>query len=256
MTFTIDSTSWRSPNHSARPAGADIWALIIHSCEGSPPGNEEQSSLPWLCNPSSQVSSHYYITRAGLIYQLVDDARQAWHAGESVLNGVWYCNGYSIGVELEHHDNAAPYPAAQMQALTWLAQHKIAEYAIPQYGVATHRQVAMPLGRKSDPTDWSDADFAAWASALYPSDPLRACTIPGPPGTTYFCSAPTADFYSKKGGFGLFGYPTGNEVHAAFGQNKTPCTIFPLQRTGPIKRSDTYGVELALLTEAATEGWI
>jgi N-acetylmuramoyl-L-alanine amidase len=82
------------------PPGTDIWALIIHTCEGKPPGDEQQSSLPWLCNPDSDVSCHYYVTREGKIYELVDDAKRAWHAGESVLNGVWYCSNYSIGVEL------------------------------------------------------------------------------------------------------------------------------------------------------------
>ena len=76
-TFTIDSTTWRSPNFNNRPANTDIWAIVDHSCEGNPAGNEQQSSLPWLCNPAKRVSCHYYVTREGVIYQLVDDDKRA-----------------------------------------------------------------------------------------------------------------------------------------------------------------------------------
>ena len=167
MAFTIDTTTHRSPNYDNRPAGTDIWSIVVHSCEGKPPGDEQQSSIPWLCNLSSGVSCHYYVTREGRIYELVNPAKRAWHAGESTLNGVPYCNNYSIGIELEHRDNAAPYPQAQIEALTWLCQGLIVAYAIPRSGIATHRQVAQPAGRKSDPTDISDADFGLWANALY-----------------------------------------------------------------------------------------
>jgi hypothetical protein len=167
MPFSIDAKTYRSPNYSARPSGTDIWAIIVHSCEGNPCGNEQNSSIPWLCNPASGVSCHYYVTREGAIYQLVDDSKQAWHAGESTLNGVKYCNGYSIGIELEHRDNCAMYPQIQIDALTWLCQQLIARHAIPRSGIATHRQVATPAGRKSDPTDIDDATFSFWASSLY-----------------------------------------------------------------------------------------
>lgn len=258
MSFTIDSTTWRSPNYNDRPPGTDIWALIIHSCEGSPAGNEQQSSLPWLCNPSSEVSSHYYITREANIYQLVPDAKRAWHAGESVLNGVWYCNNYSIGIELEHRDNAAPYPTVQMQALTWLAQRLITAYVIPRSGIATHRHVAQAAGRtdKYDPADISDADFNLWANALYAGDPLRARSIAGSPGQpARYCSVPIADFYTQRGGLAYNGYPLADEYTSTFGPKDTPCSIFPCERV-VFKRSANYGVEQALIPEARAEGWI
>lgn len=257
-TFTIDSTSWRSPNYSARPAGTDIWALIIHTCEGKPPGDEQQSSLPWLCNSSAEVSCHYYVTREGRIYQLVDDAKQSWHAGVSVLNGVWYCNAYSIGIEIEHRDNAPPYPSIQADALSWLCKKLIAAYAIPKSGIATHRKVASDAGRtdKFDPTDWSDADFAAWVNALYvPSDPLKARTLPGVPGQpARYCSAGAYTFYGQRGGLSMCGYPLADEF-ATTGQNGQPCSVLACERV-VIKSSGGYGVEQALLGEAIAEGWL
>lgn len=166
MPLTIDRTTWQSPNHDARPAPGVIGAIVIHSCEGKPAGNEERSSLPWLCNPAAKVSSHYYITRAGLTYQLVADDRRAWHAGASQLNGHPDLNNWSIGIELEHREKSAAYPPAQIAALTLLCNQLMARYAIPVANVVTHRAIALPLGRKDDPTDWPAPDFLTWRALL------------------------------------------------------------------------------------------
>lgn len=255
-TFSIDSTTHRSPNYDARPAHTSIWSIIWHTCEGKPPGDEQQSSIPWLCNPTSGVSCHYYITREGKIYQLVDDAKRAWHAGKSVLNGVWYCNDYSIGVETEHVDNGPPMPRTQLDAITWLARTLIARYAIPKSGVSTHRAVAYPFGRKSDPTDVSDAQFYDWVDDLYAVDELRARTLAGVPGTgDRYCSIPVYDFYNARGGLTYCGYPLADEYEAIYGSTNASCSVLPCERV-TLKRSDEYGVEQALQREALEEGWV
>jgi N-acetylmuramoyl-L-alanine amidase len=41
----------------------------------------------WLCNPASQVSSHYVVDEDGLVVQLVDESRRAWHAGRGSWAG-------------------------------------------------------------------------------------------------------------------------------------------------------------------------
>lgn len=257
-TFTIDSNTWRSPNFNFRPANTDIWAIVDHSCEGRPAGNEQQSSLPWLCNPASDVSCHYYVTREGVIYQLVDDDKRAWHAGVSVLNGVWDCNDYSIGIEREHRDNAAAYPQIQIDAMTWLCRRLIAAYAIPKNGIATHRKVAKAAGRtdKYDPTDIDDAPHAAWVDSLYaPTDPLRARTLPGPPGSpAAFCSAGAWTFYTQRGGLTMCGYPLRDEF-PSMSQSGQPCSVLCCERV-IIKSSNGYGTEQALLSEARTVGWL
>lgn len=258
VAFTIDTTTHPSPNHDARPAGTDIWALIIHTCEGSPCGDEQQSSIPWLKNPDKKVSCHYYVTREGIIYQMVDPSRRAWHAGTSMLNGVWWCNDYSIGIELEHRDNCATYPRAQADALAQLCTQLIAAYAIPEVGIDTHRKVATNAGRtdRSDPTDWSDSDFYAWRKLLYtPADPLKARTLPGVPGQPpVFCSAGAATFYAQRGGLPLCGYPLRDE-YPTTGSNGQACTVLACERV-VIKSSSGYGVEQALLAEAKVRGWL
>lgn len=161
---SIDSVTWRSPNYG--PRSQPISAIVVHSCEGKPAGDEQQSSLPWLCDPASGVSCHYYITRAGVIYCLVDDQYRAWHAGAGTIGSDTDPNGVSLGIELEHRDNAAPYPQAQLVALGWLCQSKMVLYGIPTSRVVSHRATATPPGRKDDPTDWPEVDFRLWANSL------------------------------------------------------------------------------------------
>jgi N-acetylmuramoyl-L-alanine amidase len=50
-----------------------------------------QGTLSWFENPESRVSAHYVISRAGTIWQMVDENKKAWHAAN------W--NSRSIGIE-------------------------------------------------------------------------------------------------------------------------------------------------------------
>lgn len=154
----IDTTTWRSPNYDERPGG--VSTIVVHSTGGS-----ALSGLRWLTNPASGVSTHYVIDRDGRIYQLVDDAHRAWHAGASALNGQPDVNDYALGVELAHA-NGEDYPPAQIAALTDLCRAKMAEHHIPVEMVVSHRTVALPMGRKVDPNDWSEPAFRAWANHL------------------------------------------------------------------------------------------
>lgn len=167
---TIDQTTWRSPNYDERPGG--VSAIVIHSTGGS-----ALSGLRWLTNPRSGVSSHYVIDRAGTIFQLVDDAHRAWHAGDSALGGVGDVNDFSLGVELAHADGE-DYPPAQLLALADLCRAKMAAYAIPVDRVVSHRVVALPTGRKADPADWSEPAFRAWVNRLDDAPPPPAPVDP------------------------------------------------------------------------------
>lgn len=169
MSYSIDSTTWQSPNYDKTASGAPIEhapeGMTLHSDEGT-----RGSSLPWLCNPKSGVSAQLYVCRPDAtghvdIYQLVKDTYRAWHAGTSSYDGLTDWNK-TIGVEAEHKQGQ-DWPKEQIAALTWLFQMKIATYKLPRSRIAMHRTVATPPGRKIDPTNWSDADFKLWADALY-----------------------------------------------------------------------------------------
>lgn len=164
MTLTIDTTSHRSPNHSDR-LGADIDMLILHTGEGT-----KASDLATLLNNrvpiEDRVSSHYYVDRAGNVYELVDPRFAAWHAGASswLGRGSASIRDHSIGIETEHK-RGQTWPAVQREALRQLCLLLIERYDIPQRMVAAHRWIAP--GRKPDPTDWLDEELHAWIAALY-----------------------------------------------------------------------------------------
>jgi N-acetyl-anhydromuramyl-L-alanine amidase AmpD len=162
-------TARRTPNLTRYPkghskAGQPVvitpQGILIHSDEGVAAG-----SLSWLCNPESGVSSTYYLTRSAVIYQLAEDYYRTWHGGVGSWDDVRDLNTL-IGIECEHKAGQ-DWPKAQMDALTWLCKTKITQYAFPRTRIAAHRWAAEPPGRKSDPTDWSDADLRAWIDQLY-----------------------------------------------------------------------------------------
>ena len=173
----VDSTTYRSPNHSERRQ--PISALVLHHGAGT-----RQSDLAWLCNPASKVSAHYYVCRDGTIYQLVDDSRVAWHAGASQFDGRTDVNAFSLGIETEHTTDPkagplhADWPPVQLDALAWLCRQKMAQYAIPPDRVVSHRAVATPPGRKDDPAHaplGPEPNFRAWVERTLAPAPVSTC---------------------------------------------------------------------------------
>ncbi|MEG0637169.1 MAG: N-acetylmuramoyl-L-alanine amidase, partial [Pseudomonas sp.] len=73
-----------------------------------------------------EVSSHYLIgDDNGTIYQLVDENRRAWHAGDSQWEGRTWLNSSSIGIEIVNAGYTDtpngrvwhPYSEAQIESL-------------------------------------------------------------------------------------------------------------------------------------------
>lgn len=176
MAYSIDRTTWVSPNHSPRTGPPT--SIVVHSCEGALP-SPRATSLPWLCNPNSRVSTGYYVCRDTTIFQLVDDMEQAWHAGGLQDNGTWtaqpaYSNPHSIGIECEHR-SGQDWPSAQKDALAWLLRLLVARWGIAVDHIDTHGQIAIagPYKRKVDPTNWPRPAFLAWRDQNVVIHPLR-----------------------------------------------------------------------------------
>lgn len=155
-----------SPNFGPRPVHADIDLVVIHSIS-LPPGQYGTGAvqqlftnkLDWDTHPYYQgirgleVSSHFFITRQGEIWQFVSCDDRAWHAGLSQWRGRDRCNDDSIGIELEGLEGLT-FEAPQYQALQKLCEAIAAQYPI-RY-LAGHEHIAP--GRKQDPGsgfDWS-----------------------------------------------------------------------------------------------------
>jgi N-acetylmuramoyl-L-alanine amidase len=137
-----------SPNHGERASGAMIDMIVLHYT-GMP---EAERALRWLCDPESAVSSHYFVYEDGLIAQLVDEERRAWHAGQSLWDGETDINSHSIGIEISnpgHEFGYLPFPEGQIDAVIALCRDILTRRAIPARRILAHSDVA-PL-RKSDP---------------------------------------------------------------------------------------------------------
>lgn len=141
-----------SPNFSRRLPGDPIDLVVLHATVGS-----FQSSLSWLRNPKSRVSSHYLVSKQGDIACLVDESMMAWHAGTSFWRGRTDINRFSIGIEVENLTGMKgfvgqdPYPEVQVEALAWLVQNVCARRRIPldRQHIVAHAEIAPR--RKSDP---------------------------------------------------------------------------------------------------------
>ncbi len=136
-----------SPNHGDR-AGRPVDILLLHYT-GMP---DDEQALAWLCDPRSQVSSHYFVHADGRVLALVPEDRRAWHAGASRWGGETDINSRSIGIEIANagHPGGQPdFPGAQIEALIALCREIVGRQPIPPHRVLAHSDVAP--GRKLDP---------------------------------------------------------------------------------------------------------
>ncbi len=126
-------------------------------------------ALKRLCDPGAEVSAHYLISERGVIWQLVDEDRRAWHAGAGAWGGVQDVNSHSIGIELANPGpllDHPPFPEAQMAALEWLLARVMTRHGIAPRAVIAHSDMAP--ARKADPGpafDWRRlalAGLAVW----------------------------------------------------------------------------------------------
>lgn len=169
-----------SPNFGPRPAGACVDLAVVHSIS-LPPGQYGtgcvqqlfSNTLDWEAHPyfqsirGLQVSSHFFVTRDGDLWQFVSVEDRAWHAGVSSYRGRNNCNDDSIGIELEGLEGNG-FELLQYETLeallTALAQNW------PLAHVAGHEHVAP--GRKMDPGpgfDWLRLQSAlGWPARCFP----------------------------------------------------------------------------------------
>lgn len=157
--------SLASPNFGPRPADASLDLIVIHSISLPPGqfGNDNvqrlfTNQLDWDAHPyfqgirGLQVSSHFFISRTGELWQFVSCNDRAWHAGESSWRGRSNCNDDSIGIELEGLEGDS-FEAQQYETLAGLCAVLIQAYPIAH--IAGHEHIAP--GRKHDPGagfDW------------------------------------------------------------------------------------------------------
>jgi N-acetylmuramoyl-L-alanine amidase len=158
-----------SPNFDARPGKVEF--LVLHYTGM----RSAAEALERLCDRVAKVSSHYVVDEDGTVYQLVDEANRAWHAGVSFWRGVSGLNDGSVGIEIVnpgHEFGYRAFPQVQMEAVARLCRGLIERHGVSAGNVVGHSDIAPD--RKQDPGElfpwpwlaeqgvglWTD-DFAA-----------------------------------------------------------------------------------------------
>lgn len=139
-------TRYNSPNHDSR-----VQYVVLHYTSSG-----FERSLNHLIN--GEVSSHYLIGAAPpIIYQLVDESRRAWHAGDSSWQGRTWLNSTSIGIEIVHpgYTDTADgrvwhaWQKDQIDALIPLLKDILQRHGLDPESVVGHSDIAPQ--RKVDP---------------------------------------------------------------------------------------------------------
>ena len=141
-----------SPNFNRRRSPNDITGITIHSTANS----NLEGVVRWFNNPNAQVSAHYTIGKDGAIVQHVRDQDRALGTPDGVpgrgalpaMTTVWALS-WSTSMTAW-----IPYPAAQHQANVNLCAYLCQTYNIRPDNIMGHFEIAIPLGRKSDPRNY------------------------------------------------------------------------------------------------------
>jgi len=143
-----------SPNFGPRRHGLGPDMVVLHYTGMA----DFEAAAERLCDPASEVSSHYLIAEDGRVLRLVPEGMRAWHAGAGSWGAVSDVNSHSIGIEISNSGplaNFPPFPEPQMAALETLLAGIFERHKIKPQNVIAHSDMAPT--RKIDPGpkfDW------------------------------------------------------------------------------------------------------
>lgn len=146
----------RAPNYNSRPYFGAVDCVVLHATVTE----TADDAIRIFLNPFSKVSAHFIVERDGTVTQMVPVGRRAWHAGTSRLGRRANVNDYSVGIEIvNRNDGQQPYTDRQYKAVAEIIRRLRTERGcrIPPARIVSHHDIALPVGRKSDPRGF---DFA------------------------------------------------------------------------------------------------
>ena len=135
-------------NYSARKINKTVKYVVIHYT------GMKNLKLAYkkLSDENSNVSSHYLISKEGIIFNLLCPKYKAWHAGKSKWKNYININNYSIGIELENrgHDfGYSNFSAKQYSSLKKLIFFLKKNFKILEKDIVFHSDISP--NRKKDP---------------------------------------------------------------------------------------------------------
>ncbi|MEB3197370.1 MAG: N-acetylmuramoyl-L-alanine amidase [Candidatus Sericytochromatia bacterium] len=180
-----------SPNRYARAGGPDdIKAIVLHHTASA--ADAERIGM-FFSKPSSEVSSHYVVGKNGVLVQCVPDSAASWHAGPSKFLGRDNANHFTIGIEICNlGNNSDPYPQTQYEALGRLMAFLMVRYNLNWSVVTRHRDIAYPLGRKTDTSNNFDVEALRRAVVAAGGPSAGLLPFPTPAPTVAPSPAPSA----------------------------------------------------------------
>ena len=135
-------------NYSSRKKNKIVKYIVIHYT------GMKNLKLAYekLTNNCSNVSTHYLISRNGIIFNLLCVKYKAWHAGVSKWKNNKNINEYSIGIELENRGHSLGY--SNFTKLQYLSLKKLIiflknNFLIRNENIIFHSDISP--NRKQDP---------------------------------------------------------------------------------------------------------
>jgi len=151
--YTYIDVSATTKRKVIRPRTHERSGIVLHETAG-------KDSLSWLQGGSADVgdprSSDFLIARTGEVYQITPPGWYSFHSGvarwrnyqemDRSINQGFY------GIELENNPELGEVlTSEQYIAAGWLCRRLMLAYGIDYRNLVGHSQVALPIGRKSDP---------------------------------------------------------------------------------------------------------
>ena len=133
--MTIIQKPASEQNYTRGRAWPKVDFVVLHLEAGS-----EVGSIAWFANPAAQVSAHYSVSKAGTVYQHVQEADTAWANGltapyrwaDKTKDPGRACNPNAYTVSIEHEGQPADiWPDAQVQASAALVADICRRHGIP-----------------------------------------------------------------------------------------------------------------------------
>lgn len=162
----IELAGWKTRGHDGMKS---VRSIIAHHTAG--PSNGDFPSLetvrdgrPDLEGPLAQLG----LGRTGTWYVIA--AGRCYHAGETIDNSL-FANSYAIGIEAEGTGIPTDdidhkyWPEVQWRSYVRGVRALQTAYEVPTKRVMGHKEIAAPLGRKSDP-NFSMKEFRAALEAF------------------------------------------------------------------------------------------
>jgi N-acetylmuramoyl-L-alanine amidase len=214
----LPATVHPSPNHGERK-GRVVDSIILHYT-GTP---DSEIALARLCDPKSDVSTHYLVLEDGQILQLVPEERRAWHAGRGYWAGERDMNSVSIGIEIAnsgHDGGTPPYLAEQIETVIRLCLDITARQKISPQRVLAHSDLAPD--RKCDP-----GEYFPWATLAKHGVGHYVDPYPIEEGPRLARGAQGLEIESLQSMFAIYGY--GLNITGLYG-TKTEQVVAAFQR--------------------------